>query len=178
MNQSLWGPIILQLVLILRLSTSPKETNVTEEEIRMLVDLGEERGAIEPEEGRMIDNVLELGNKYAAELMTPRTDLVVLWMSDTTEKWRDTIISANYSRYPVCNGSIDELIGILHVRDFFSNLFLEEPEDRNSLVFSQLNSIPEDGAQIEVDIAGLHIKVESLRDHRVEWALISKLKKL
>lgn len=263
---------------LLRLSTHPKEANVTEEEIRMLVDLGEERGAIEPDEGRMIDNVLELGNKCAAELMTPRTDLVVLWMEESPEAWRDTIISANYSRYLVCSDSIDEIAGILHVRDFFSNMFLKEPQKRESiirpafivpetvradvlfremkhrkthmavvideygglggvitmedlleeivgqiedehdfgepmitklnenlwrakgsaeigelsdyfgvalpegdydtlggLIFSRLNSIPEDGTGIEADIAGLHIKVESLKYRRVEWALISKL---
>lgn len=266
---------------LLRLSTHPKETNVTEEEIRLIVDLGEERGAIEPEEGQMIDNVLNLGNKHAAELMTPRTDLVVLWMNDPPEKWRDDIILANYSRYPVCAGSIDEIAGILHVRDFFSNLFSQEPkahqklvrpafvvpetvradgllremqrrknhmaivideygglsgaitmedlleeivgqiEDEHDevepgitqlkenlwrvkgtleidalssffsvtipegdydtlggLIFAQMNAIPEDGTQPEADVSGLHIRVESLRDHRVEWALISKTKEL
>ena len=105
------------LLRLLRINPHADDDSVTEEEIRILVDLGEEKGAIEPEEGRMIDNVLELADKTAAAIMTPRTDLDVLWQRDTREAWRKAICESNFSRYPVCGEDLDDIQGVLHVRD-------------------------------------------------------------
>jgi putative hemolysin len=105
------------LLRLFRIDPHAEENQVTEEEIRVLVDLGEEKGAIAPEEGRMIDNVLELADKTAAMMMTPRTDLVVLWQEDTIDTWRQTICETSYSRYPVCDEDMDDIKGVLHVRD-------------------------------------------------------------
>ena len=93
------------------------EKNVTEEEIRILVDLGEAKGAIAPEEGEMIDNVLELSDTTVGQIMTPRTSLIVLLQNDTKDAWHQTICDGGFSRYPVCKGDIDGVVGILHVRD-------------------------------------------------------------
>ena len=65
---------------LLRIDPHADGSEATEEEIRILLDVGEQRGTIAPEEGEMIDNVFELGDRTACELMTPRTDLTVLWL--------------------------------------------------------------------------------------------------
>ena len=106
---------------ILRLfGINPNEdrNNITQEEIQIMVDLGEEKGTIAPEEGEMIDNVLELARTTAVEMMTPRTDVTVLWMEDTLETWEQMICDTNFSRYLVCGEDMDEILGVLHVRDF------------------------------------------------------------
>ena len=91
--------------------------NVTEEEIKILVDLGEQKGTIAPVEGKMIDNVLELGDTTVVEIMTPRTALEVLWQKESKDKWHQSICRNGFSRYPVCGKNIDDIAGILHVRD-------------------------------------------------------------
>jgi len=106
---------------LMRIDPHADDNQVTEEEIRIMVDLGEEKGAIAPEEGEMIDNVLELGDRTAAELMTPRTDLVVLWARDDMETWRQTVCGSTFSRYPVCGNDMDDVKGVLHVRDLLCN---------------------------------------------------------
>lgn len=253
-----------------------KENSVTEEEIRMMLDLGEETGSIAPDEGEMIDNVLALGSKTAVELMTHRTDVAVLWLEDDEAAWEQTIVQTTHSRYPVCGEDIDNIVGILHVRDFFCNQRSVQPrpaqsilraahfvpetaqadallremkrtknhlavvvdeyggtsgvvsmedlleeivgqiEDEHDLedpdivtlgdnrwrvnggmsiddladamsvtfpdgdydtlggmIFAQMNAIPDDGSNPELDIAGLHMKVVELADHRVAWVEVT-----
>ena len=102
---------------ILGINPHDNAQNVTEEEIKILVDLGEQKGAIEPQEGELIDNVLELGDTTVVEIMTPRTSLEVLWNKQSRQQWKDSICKNGYSRYPVCDKDEDDIIGILHVRD-------------------------------------------------------------
>lgn len=106
------------LLRLLGIDPHADKNQVTEEEIRIMVDLGEEKGAIAPEEGEMIDNVLELSGRTAVELMTPRTHLTVLWMEDSKETWQKAICESTFSRYPVCGEDLDDILGVLHVRDF------------------------------------------------------------
>lgn len=98
---------------------NPKEHNdeVTEEEIRFLVDAGSESGAIDPEEKEMIHNIFELDETPAESIMTHRTDVIFLWMEDLQE-WEQIIDESNHSIYPVCGEKVDEVIGILYSRDF------------------------------------------------------------
>ena len=122
------------LLRLFGMSVNAEESNVSEEEIRVLVDLGEEKGTIAPEEGEMIDNILEFSGKSAAELMTHRTDLTVLWLEDSPDVWEQIIYASNYSRYPVCRNDMDDIVGILHVRDFFCNLRNAQHRDIKTLL--------------------------------------------
>ena len=256
------------------------EENVTEEEIRMMVDIGEEKGAIQAGEKEMIENIFEFDNMTAGDVMIHRTDMVMLWVDDTAEEIAQTIESSGLSRFPVYEEDADDIIGILNTRDWLLNarkasprpvrellrpayfvpesvrtdklfrdmqsrkihlsivvdeyggtaglvtmedlleeivgniydefdpqedqeiialgdnrwriagsaelddvaeaLDMEFPEDEESetlggLVFAQLNVIPEDGSHPEVELYGLHIRVEELTDRRVEWATVTKL---
>jgi putative hemolysin len=92
---------------------------VTEEEIRMLVDAGSERGAIDPEEKVMIQNIFEFDDTFAADIMTHRTEVSVLWLDETDEEWGKTIHESRYSVYPICADSVDDITGVLYVKDYF-----------------------------------------------------------
>lgn len=93
---------------------------VTEEEIRMMVDIGEENGAIESDEKRMIENVFEFNNTTAAEVMTHRTEMVALDIEAPPEEVEKVLMSCGFSRVPVYREDIDEIIGFLHFREYLS----------------------------------------------------------
>lgn len=90
---------------------------VTEEEIRTLVDAGEEEGAIELEEKEMIDGVLELGKTLVREVMVPRTDILALEVGTPLLEALDPILEAGHSRVPVYEGTIDHIVGVLYAKD-------------------------------------------------------------
>ena len=96
------------------------EQEVTEEEIRMMVDIGEENGAIESDEKRMIENVFEFNNTTAGEVMTHRTEVVSLNLDATPDEVEKTLMECGFSRVPVYQGDIDKIVGLLHFRDYFT----------------------------------------------------------
>ena len=67
----------------------------------------------------MIQNIFEFDNKTAEEVMTHRTEVNILWLDETDEEWEQKIIESRHSRYPVCDGSADNVIGVLNVKDYF-----------------------------------------------------------
>ncbi len=265
---------------LLRIHPDGVSGEVTEEEIRMMVDIGGESGAIEQDERAMIENIFEFNNTTAANVMVHRVDVVALHVDDSDEEILKVIHESGLSRFPVYDQDIDDIIGILNTRVFllnaqsdspkplrellrkpylvpetipadtlFSNMqkqkvhlavvvdeyggmsgivtledLLEEivgniydefdpgedaqieklgenlwrvkgtvqlenlaealavslPLDEEydtlgGMVFSQFNSIPEDGSRPEVTLNGLHVWVESIRDHHVESALVSRV---
>lgn len=90
---------------------------VTQEEIRTLVDAGEEGGTIEPEEKEMISGILEMGKTLVREVMVPRTDIVPLEVGTPLLEALDTIVRAGYSRIPVYRETIDHIVGLLYAKD-------------------------------------------------------------
>ncbi|SCJ56136.1 Putative Mg2+ and Co2+ transporter CorB [uncultured Flavonifractor sp.] len=265
---------------LLHIDPNAEEDEVSEEEIRMMMDIGEEKGAIESGEKEMIDNIFEFNNMTAEEVMIHRTDVVMLWAQDSDEEIIRTIRETGLTRFPVYEEDADDVIGILNTRTYLLNareaqpkplrelltpayfvpesvrtdalfrdmqakkihmaivvdeyggtsgiitmedlleeivgniydefdpqdeqeivplgenlwriagsadleevaeaLGVELPEDEEydtlgGLVFAQLAVIPEDGSHPEVDVCGLHIRVEELNDRRVEWATVSRL---
>lgn len=108
--------------LVLRLcGIDPKEEEeqVGEEEIRMMVDVGSEKGTIEHQEKEFIQNVFEFNDIMAESIATHRTDVVMLWMEDDMEVWAETIHNSRHTFYPVCDGSQDNVIGVLNAKDYF-----------------------------------------------------------
>ncbi len=96
-----------------------EDDDVTEEDIRMMVDVGSEKGSINANEKEMIQNVFEFDNKTAEEVMTHRTEVDILWLDETDEEWAQKITKSRHTRYPVCDGSADNIIGVLNVKDYF-----------------------------------------------------------
>lgn len=96
-----------------------KEINeeVTEEEIKSMIDEGHEQGVLEEDEAEMISNIFEFGDKVARDIMTHRKNIVALDGELSLKEAMEFILDNNYSRYPVYEGDIDNIIGILHVKD-------------------------------------------------------------
>lgn len=89
----------------------------TGDEIKLLIDESTENGLIDPEQNEFVDNIFDLGDKDAEGIMTPRTDVICLDTEDTLEENLDLIRQYKYSRYPVCHGSKDHIVGFVHTKD-------------------------------------------------------------
>lgn len=96
-----------------------EENEVSEEEIRMMVDVGSEKGTIAHEEKQFIQNVFEFDNLTAGEIAVHRSEVAILWLEESMEEWDTTIHSNRHTCYPVCDGSADDTIGILNAKDYF-----------------------------------------------------------
>lgn len=106
---------------VLRIQPVNAQEHVTEEEIRMMVDIGEEKGTIQAGEKEMIENIFEFNNMTAGECMVHRKDMTALDAEDDAEKILATIRESGLSRFPVYEGDIDNVIGILIARDYLLN---------------------------------------------------------
>ena len=103
---------------LLRLKVEAEEENVTEDEIRMMVDLGGEKGAIDEDEQEWIQNVFDFGDISVREAMTPRSDMDALDIESTDEEILEMIQESGHSRFPVYEESVDTVLGILNARDY------------------------------------------------------------
>ncbi|WP_208559967.1 hemolysin family protein [Marinilactibacillus kalidii] len=104
---------------IFGINTDDDESEDTEEEIRLMLDIGAQKGQIQPDEEHMIQNVFEFDDTQVETIMTHRIDVVFLWMEETQEDWERTIRTGRHSVYPVCSKSSDHIIGILYTKDYF-----------------------------------------------------------
>ena len=95
--------------------------NVTEEEIRMMIDVGSENGTIEEMEKEMLQNVFEFYDVTVGEIATHRTQVDMLWMDDSEATWEHIIHESRHSFYPVCQDSADDIVAILDAKDYFRN---------------------------------------------------------
>lgn len=122
----LFSPLVTVLTAsangILRLmgiDPNSEDEQVTEEEIRMMVDEGSEKGVIDREEQELIQNVFEFDDLSVDEIATHRTEVSLLWMDETLEQWEQTIHQSRHSLYPVCDESVDRVVGVLNAKDYF-----------------------------------------------------------
>ncbi len=92
---------------------------VDEEDIRLMVDVGSESGAIDHEEKELISNVFEFDDLSAGDIATHRTEVALLWMEDDIDVWEQTIHENRHTLYPVCDESADHVVGILNAKDYF-----------------------------------------------------------
>lgn len=105
------------------------DDHVTEEEIKSMVAEAAETGVIERDEKRMIAGVLRLSDRRARSIMTPRTDVELIDFDDDFETIRFELAEARHSRIPVSSGELDNIIGVLVVRDFLTT----QPENHAGL---------------------------------------------
>ena len=104
---------------LLGIDPNEADEEVSEEDIRMMVDAGGEKGAIDREEQTFIQNVFAFDDLTAGEIATHRTDVDLLWMDEDMAAWEQTIQATRHTRYPVCEDSVDHIVGILNARDYF-----------------------------------------------------------
>ena len=250
---------------------------VTKQEIRMMVDIGEEKGEIEADEKQMIENVFEFNNMTAEECMVHRKDVTAIDVEDDPATILQTIQDSGLSRFPVYEEDVDNILGILTSRDYLLNdcykrgrtlrelirpayfvpeslradlLFSEmqkrkqhmaivvdeyggtsglvtmedlleeivgniydetdpleareitelepgvfrvaghcdldvlrerlgvdipendEIDTLSGLIINELSNVPEDGSTFDIDLCGMHVHVDEVRDRRVEWTTV------
>jgi len=95
---------------------------VTREEIRDIIETGEREGVIEEDEREMLQRILRFNNTIAKEVMTPRLDMTAVRKSDSIQAAIETCIQSGHARMPVYQGSLDNIIGIVHIRDLVRDL--------------------------------------------------------
>lgn len=113
-------------VLGIRPSTEPE---VTEEEIKVLIEQGTEAGTFEEAEQDMVQRVFRLGDRPVSALMTPRPEIVWLNIEDSVEVNRQKIIHSQHSRFPVCQKELDNVLGVLPANDILSRCLNSQPLD-------------------------------------------------
>ena len=96
-----------------------EDEEVTEEEIRIMIDVGSEKGTIDEDEKEILQNVFEFDNVTAGEIATHRTKVNNLWLEDTDEQWEETIRASQHIRYPICGENADQIVGILNTGVYF-----------------------------------------------------------
>ena len=119
-------------------TTAAKEEPTPAENIEALISAGTEEGLIEEEDRKLIQSVVEFGDKVVREVMTPRPNIVAISADSTLEQLRQLVITEQYSRIPAFEQNIDQIIGFVHVRDMFE---LEEEERERRTVRELLRPI-------------------------------------
>ncbi|MBQ5717224.1 MAG: HlyC/CorC family transporter [Clostridia bacterium] len=124
---------------------NPKDTPqaVTEEEIRMLVDVGEEKGVIEESQKEMINNIFEFDDIVAADVMTHRTDVVAIDINDSFTTVLKTAMEEGYSRIPVYDDDLDDIKGVLYVKDLLKFVGQDLPKRGVSKLMRKAYFVPE-----------------------------------
>ncbi len=119
---------------LMRINPSASSDEVTEEEIRLMLDIGGESGAIEQDERTMIENIFEFNNMTAEDVMIHRMDVEALQLEEQPENVLKTIRESGLSRFPVYDADIDDIVGILNTRDFLLNRESAEPKTLKELL--------------------------------------------
>ena len=128
--------LFLQLKsLVIKLSHSRENApSVTEDELKYLVESIEEEGVLEEQESELVQHALEFDEKTAQEILTPRVDILSIDIDDDLETNKKIILEERYSRIPVYEDSIDNIIGILHTRDFLEAIIANQPLDIRAML--------------------------------------------
>ena len=140
---SLTAPFVKLLTLstnffirLLGFDPEDEDEKVTEEEIRMMVDIGEERGAIHEIEKLMINNIFEFNNKTVGQIMTHRIDMAALPVEADLNAVIGFVNSEKYSRIPVYHDSLDNIIGVLYSKDLIG--ILSDDNKRDNFALGQM----------------------------------------
>ena len=135
------------------------ENQVTEEEIKAMINEGSEMGAIEEEEKEIIERVFHLGDRNITSLMTHRTDIVWFELHESRDSIKAKIKESQHSIYPVCDKNIDDIEGSIYVKD----LYLKPDAPLNSLIRKTL-FIPENNSAYQV--------LEKVKNTKIHHAFI------
>jgi putative hemolysin len=103
-----------------------EEEEVTDEQVQAYIDVGEEEGIIEPSEGRMLQSIVDFGDRLAHEIMTPRIDVLAFDARRPIEEIAKLFSESKYARIPIYQQSIDQITGIVHIKDLFESILKGE----------------------------------------------------
>ena len=113
---------------IFRQKTDVDEEVFTEEDVMSMLEAGKESGVFNEEGTKMISSIFAFDDKLAYEVMTPRTDVFMIDVEDPPEVYMKDLMKLRYSRVPVCKGDTDNIIGILHIKDYLIKMMESKDE--------------------------------------------------
>lgn len=119
-SDKILGKLLLWMNHTFGIKCKLSEEDVTEEEILSMVNEGHEQGVLEANEAEMISNIFEMGEKEAKDIMQHRVNVLAVDGNETLDKALEFMLGENKSRYPVYNKDLDDVMGILHLRDAFT----------------------------------------------------------
>lgn len=146
------------------LTRNQREQKITEEDLKAAFEVGALAGVIQSDEQDMLENILRLGERKVGVLMRPRVDIVWLDQEDSPEALREQILTSKHHRFPLCKGVIDEVIGVVNVRDLLEKAWRSEPIDLKTLARPPL-FVQEQQKVFEL--------MDLLRKHHQEIALVT-----
>ncbi|MEJ2085095.1 MAG: hemolysin family protein [Acidobacteriota bacterium] len=103
------------------------EDGATDDEIEAFISVGTQEGILEPGEGRLIQGVIDFGDTLVRSVVTPRIDMVCAPVESDLETLAELFLSSRHSRIPIYQDSVDQIVGILHIRDLFRGIRENEP---------------------------------------------------
>ncbi|MDL1894336.1 HlyC/CorC family transporter, partial [Sphingobacteriales bacterium CHB3] len=115
-----------------------QEPPITEDEIRILVRQGTDAGVIQGDERDIIDRVFRLGDRRVGSIMTPRMNLIVLYTSDSSLRLQQKIAEAGHSLFPLCEETLDNVLGVVRTQDLLAQSLAGEPLDLKAIVHQPL----------------------------------------
>lgn len=139
------------------------EAPVTEEEIKVMIDQGTQAGTFHEVERHMVEHVFRLGDLTVGALMTPRTEIAWLDVNDSAESIYQTIKDSRFSRYPVAQSNLDNVLGVVQTKDLLARMLIGEKPDLRTVMHSPIY-IPETMSVFKV--------LEALRMSGVHTALV------
>lgn len=163
-NEGLFSSILKKL--------SPKgrkDDDVTEEEIMDMVNEGQNNGVLKEDEAEMIGNIFEFGEKQAQDVMTHRKSIVAIDCNTTIGEAFDIIMAESFSRYPVYDGDIDNIIGILHLRDILK-IYVDE-RNRNKTIMEMKNQVLFDASYVP-ETRNISALFKSMQSKKVHMAVV------
>lgn len=105
-------------LVIMRKKTDVDDAYFSEARIMSMLDKGQESGEIKEEGRKMIDSIFQFDDLLAYEIMTPRTDVFMIDLQDDKDEYFDQLMELRYSRIPICDNDADNIVGILHIKDY------------------------------------------------------------
>jgi len=136
-----------------------KDNQVTEEEIKAMINEGSESGTIEEEEKDIIERVFHLGDRNITSLMTHRTDIVWFEINEELSSVREKIKEFQHSVYPVCENNIDDIRGVVYIKEMYL-----QPEASLSLLMRKALFVPENNSAYQV--------LEKIKATKIHYAFI------
>ena len=106
------------VLILLRKDTDVDDAYFSEARIMSMLDKGQETGEIKEEGRKMIDSIFQFDDLLAYEIMTPRTDVFMIDLQDDKDEYFDQLMELRYSRIPICDNDADNIVGILHIKDY------------------------------------------------------------
>ena len=107
------------LLRLTRQSVDVEDEEFSEDEVMSMLEVGQETGVLKEEGKKMINAIFDFDDKLAYEIMTPRTEVFLIDITDTPDEYLDELMELKYSRIPVYDDDLDNIIGILHIKDYF-----------------------------------------------------------